>query len=119
MRLSEELLDAVEASLPGPGAPGLKTKDVHDRTKRWRRTTIRHALAALARAGRAEFTGHDRHRHYRRVVGSAPKAEDGSNTALPSGALNGKAPSVWRPDGARPDSGARRPGARAAAELME
>jgi hypothetical protein len=67
MRLSARLLDAVEAALPGPEAPGIATQEVHRRVGQWGRTTVRHALRALARGGRAQFTGIDRHRRYRRA----------------------------------------------------
>ena len=72
MRLSARLLDVVEAALPGPDAGGIATQEVHRRVGAWGRTTVRHALRALARSGRAEFSGIDRHRRYRRAGGAPP-----------------------------------------------
>jgi len=126
MKLSGELLDAVEAALPGPEAPGLRAQDVHEDVGRWGRTTIRHALGALARAGRAEFAGKDRHRRYRRARGDAAGRMAGCEDAEPpigahpSIGANDAVPeaSGWRGYGARPDGCVRLPDGRAIAELM-
>jgi hypothetical protein len=89
MRLSPELLEAVEAVLPGAEATGLRTHEVHHNVARragpgrWSRTTIRHALGALARAGRAEFIGNDRHRHYRRALAQAKRLAEPSQRRSP------------------------------------
>ena len=75
MKLSQEVLDAVEAILPGPREAGVATRVAHSRVRGWGRTTVRHALAALARSGRVEFLGLDRHRLYRRAATAAGVAE--------------------------------------------
>ncbi|HWI27846.1 MAG TPA: hypothetical protein VN668_12815 [Stellaceae bacterium] len=74
MRLSQTLLDTVEAALPQASETGLATRAVHDRVGGWNRTTIRHALRELIRQRRAAFSGRDRHRRYRRAApGGAPQ----------------------------------------------
>jgi Homeodomain-like domain len=75
MKLSQEILDAVEAALPGPSEAGIATRVAHSRVRGWGRTTVRHALAALARSGRVDFLGVDRHRLYRRAATAAGVAE--------------------------------------------
>jgi hypothetical protein len=69
MRLSQGLLDAVEAALPGPAEAGVATRAVHQSVGRWNRTTVRHALRELIRQGRAGYSGRDRQRRYRRYAG--------------------------------------------------
>jgi hypothetical protein len=107
MRLSRALLDAVEAALPPPSEAGLATQQVHARVGGWNRTTVRHALRALIREGRAGFSGRDRHRRYRR--------SDGVAFALPPPPLPPSAPPTakpspsWRDYGLRGDGSVRLP----------
>lgn len=104
MRLSQALLDAVEAALPGAGEAGLKAHLVQARIGGWHRTTVRHALRELIRQGRAGFYGRDHQRRYRRVSPGESSAclrepEQGSlREARPE-----KPPSKWRAYGARGD----------------
>lgn len=116
MRLSRALLDAVEAALPPPGDAGLATQQVHARVGGWNRTTVRHALRALIREGRAGFSGRDRHRRYRR--------SGGLNTAPPPPPLSPnpppttKPPPSWRDYGLRSDGSVRLPDEREVAAAM-
>src|SRR5215469_8093404 len=113
MKLSRALIDAVEAVLPGPGETGIPARTAHDRVARWGRTTVRHALAVLARSGRAEFQGADRHRLYRRRM-----TDDGSRTSEtsichPSSDVCHPSSDIrhpsWAEYGALPDGSVRRP----------
>jgi hypothetical protein len=116
MRLSRALLDAVEAALPSPGDTGLATQAVHARVGGWNRTTVRHALRQLIREGRAGFSGHDRHRRYRRAGAPGFEAPPPSPpTSAPPPAE--PAPS-WRDYGLRGDGSVRLPDERAIATAM-
>lgn len=79
MKLGQEVLDAVEAVLPGPGEAGIATRVAHSRDCGWGRSTVRHALVALARSGRVEFRGPDWYRLYRRAATSAVSGERGDD----------------------------------------
>lgn len=119
MNLSRTLIDAVEATLPGPGEAGIPARVAHDRVGRWGRTTVRHALAMLARAGRAEFQGSDRHRLYRRTTERAaaspdpPSAEGDDEEAPPD------AEPSWSDYGARSDGSVVRPDEELIARIMQ
>lgn len=110
MRLSQALLDRVEAALPPAGEAGLATRQIHDRVGGWNRTTVRHALRELIRRGRAGFSGRDRHRRYRRAsprdAQAAPLREAGPpEEAKPTP----KPASAWREYAARGDGSVRLP----------
>lgn len=55
-KLGPEILAAVEKALPGPADAPLRTLEVFRRLDppHWARGSVRHALEALTRAGRAE-----------------------------------------------------------------
>jgi hypothetical protein len=116
MKLGRALIDAVEAVLPGPEEAGIPARIAHDRVGRWGRTTVRHALAALASSGRAEFHGSDRHRLYRRTR-MRPAAEGaGAPAADDDEPMEGE-PS-WSDYAARADGSVRRPDEAMVAALM-
>jgi hypothetical protein len=95
MRCSPGLLDAVEAALPPSEAAGIAAADVHGRVPgAWSHGTVRHALRILVDSGRAEFTGVDRHRKYRRKRLAETDATVPTD-ALSPGEADGE-PSRWR-----------------------
>lgn len=61
------LHDAIVAVLPPPTDPGLKVRQVRAMVPGdYARVTIRHALKKLVETGRAEVSGNDHNRYYRR-----------------------------------------------------
>jgi hypothetical protein len=80
----------------------------------WNRTTVRHALRQLIREGRADFSGLDRHRRYRRAGGTGFEAPPPPPIAPP---LAEPAPS-WRDYGLRGDGSVRLADERAIAAAM-
>lgn len=116
MRLSQTLLDTVEAALPQASETGLATRAVHDRVGGWNRTTIRHALRELVRQRRAAFSGRDRHRRYRRAVpGELPQYEPRAETPTPA---RPKPARSWADYAARGDGRVRAPDEGAVAAAM-
>lgn len=114
MRLSRTLIDAVEAALPRLGEAGIATRVVHARVGLWNPTTVRHALRELVRQGRAGFSGRDRHRHYHRANGLAPRPMPPPQF-LP---LPPRRPLAWRDYAERGDGSVRLPEEREVAEAM-
>jgi hypothetical protein len=89
---------ALSPALPGDGEAALAARAIHDRVGRFNRTTVRHALRELVRHGRAEFTGIDRHRRYRRFV---PGMTLGQPLSAPRRKARPTAKVAWRGYGAR------------------
>jgi hypothetical protein len=113
---SRRLLDAVEAALPASEGAGIAAAEVHGRVAgSWNRGTVRHALRLLVDGGRAEFTGIDRHRKYRRkgAASDPPAATD----VPPPGEADDE-PSRWRDYALRGDGSVRLPDEAAVAALM-
>jgi len=112
MKFSPALLDAVAAALPAAEEAAIAARDVHDRVGNWNRATVRHALCALVRSGRASFIGKDRHRKYRSAgTGEGPAKEPASRRAV------GRQVS-WRDYALRGDGSVRLPDERVLAQAM-
>jgi hypothetical protein len=120
MRVSPDLLDAVEAALPAAGDAAIAPCAVHDRVGAWNRRTVRHALRALVQSGRARFTGGDRHRKYRRAGATEPRgAEPGAGQAMrPASRRAGGRTESWRDYALRGDGSVRLPDGHAVAKAM-
>lgn len=120
MRISPDLLDAVEAALPAAGDAAIAAHAVHDRVGTWNGRTVRHALRALVQSGRARFIGGDRHRKYRRAGAAEPcGAETGAGQAArPASRQAGGRRESWRDYALRGDGSVRLPDGQAVAKAM-
>ena len=121
VRFSPDLLEAVTAALPAADGVAIAAREVHERVRAWNRTTVRHALRALVRSGRASFIGGDRHRKYR-LAGRArlDGAETGTGeAAAPPPRRAPDRQDTWRDYALRGDGSVQLPDAQAVAEAME
>ena len=119
-QFSPDLLDAVAAALPAADGVAIAAREVHERVRAWNRTTVRHALRALVRSGRASFIGGDRHRKYRLPGGAEPNGAE-TPTAV-AGRPTRRAPGrqdSWRDYALRGDGSVQLPDAQTVAAAME